>query len=158
MTISLQFLHNLSCLKTTSILICQIFCLSLNWGTLEAARTFGNLRVEKVCRVHDGDTFIADIGDIHPLIGSQISIRIGGIDSPEITDKRVEIKKLAVQARDYVAERLNHAGVIVLVNIQRDKYFRILADVHVDDCNLATELINLGLAKPYDGGKKPQWD
>lgn len=147
----------LASFRFSVILTVQLFCLSLQSNNLEAARSFGSLRIDKVCRVHDGDTFIVDIANIHPLIGSQISIRINRIDSPEVTDKREEVKKLALQARDYVAEKLNQAQTIELENIQRDKYFRILADVLVDGCDLATELITLGLAKPYDGGAKPQW-
>lgn len=124
---------------------------------LEAARTYGTLQVDKVCRVHDGDTFIADIAEVHPLIGMQISVRIAKIDAPEMTDKRTEIKQLAIQSRDYLSMRLEQAKIIELINIQRDKYFRILADVFIDGVDLAAELVDQGLAKPYDGGKKPQW-
>jgi micrococcal nuclease len=124
---------------------------------LEAKRTYGNLHVQKVDRVHDGDTFIVEIADVHPLMGTQVSVRINGIDTPEITDKREEVKWLAIQARDYVAKRLEGAQSIELLNVQRDKYFRILADVLVDGVNLAEELVEKGLAKRYDGGVKPQW-
>lgn len=110
-----------------------------------------------VDRVHDGDTFIAEIIGVHPIIGKEISIRIKGIDTPEVTDKRRDIKELALRARDYVAHRLQQAQVIELFDIQRDKYFRILADVYVDGVNLAEELILEGLAKPYDGKTKPEW-
>jgi endonuclease YncB( thermonuclease family) len=41
--------------------------------------------------------------------------------------------------------------------MQRGKYFRIVADVFVDGSNLGQELIERGLAKPYDGGTKPKW-
>lgn len=124
---------------------------------VEALRTYGSLTVSKVCRVHDGDTFIVDISGVHPLIGSEISVRIHKIDTPEITDKREDVKKLALQARDYVKERLSQSTVIELHNISRDKYFRILADVSVDGRDLAQELLELGLAKAYDGREKPQW-
>lgn len=124
---------------------------------LEAKRTYGHLHVQKVDRVHDGDTFIVEIADVHPLIGTQVSVRIHGIDTPEITDKREEVRLLAIQARDYVAKRLEGAQSIALLNVQRDKYFRILADVLVDGVNLAEELVEKGLAKRYDGGVKPQW-
>jgi len=125
--------------------------------SLEATHTYGNLFVEKLERVHDGDTFIVNIAHVHPLIGKEISVRINGIDSPEITDHRPNIKELAIKARDYVIERLKHAQVIELLNTRRDKYFRILADVEVDGVNLADELLREGLALPYDGGTKPIW-
>ena len=127
------------------------------WSCLEAKHTYGQLSVAKVDRVHDGDTFIVEIAGVHPLIGKEISIRINGIDSPEITDARDEVKRLAVEARDYVARRLQSATHIELLNVQRDKYFRILADVWVDGVDLAQELIEQGLAQPYDGKTKSPW-
>lgn len=143
--------------RSFAFLTCLTVSCFFSKESLEAARTFGGLQVSQVCRVHDGDTFIANIHDVHPLIGSQISIRIAKIDTPEITDKREEIKFLAIQARDYVINKLAHAKTIELVNMQRDKYFRILADVSVDGIDLANDLVAQGFAKPYDGGKKPQW-
>ena len=142
--------------------LCYVLSISILFSLfqsndLEAVRTFGKFDNVKVCRVHDGDTFIADIDGVHPIIGSEISIRIAKIDTPEITDTRNEIKQLAIQARDYVSAKLAHAKIIQLDNIKRDKYFRILADVFVDGESLAEELIAQGLAKPYNGKKKPEW-
>lgn len=118
---------------------------------------YGNLRVETVKRVHDGDTFIVDIAHVHPIIGKEISVRINGIDSPEITDKRENIRALAIKARDYVTQRLQKAKIIELNNVRRDKYFRILADVRLDGIDLASELLSENLAKPYLGKTKPIW-
>lgn len=124
---------------------------------LEAKSSYGNLMIKSVNRVHDGDTFIANIEGVHPLIGSDISIRIKGIDTPEITDHRQDIKDLALRAKEYVNQRLRHAATVELKDVQRDKYFRILADVLVDGNNIAQELVQLGFAKPYDGKAKPTW-
>ncbi len=141
----------------TSLLLLFFSLLFFNFPADASPRTFGVLRVNKVCRVHDGDTFIVDIANVHPIIGEQISIRIAKIDAPEVTDKREEIKKLALTAKEYLKNRLENARRIDLINIQRDKYFRILADVFVDGENVAAELVAEGLAKPYDGGTKPEW-
>ena len=139
----------------------NIICLSISFfacfGSIEAKQIYGNLCVKTVDRVHDGDTFIVGIDDVHPIIGKEISIRINGIDTPEITDKRPHIKKLAIKARDYAANLLHNAQKIELVNIQRDKYFRLLADVYVDGVNLGEELIQAGLAHTYDGHTKSKW-
>lgn len=126
-------------------------------SSIQAKQPYGNLRVETVKRVHDGDTFIVDIANVHPIIGKEISIRIQGIDTPEITDKRENIRALAMKARDYVKERLQKAKTIELNNIRRDKYFRIVADVWVDGKDLASDLLNANLAKPYFGKTKPIW-
>lgn len=134
-----------------------IFCFLIVSAALFAKHSYGNLTVDTVKRVHDGDTFIVDIADVHPIIGKGISIRIKGIDSPEITDHRPEVKELAIKAREYVKTRLAESSRIELNNIGRDKYFRILADVYLDGANLAEELLEEGLAVPYQGKKRPQW-
>jgi len=41
--------------------------------------------------------------------------------------------------------------------MQRDKYFRILANMIIDGISLADSLINNGLARSYDGGKRDGW-
>ncbi len=134
-----------------------VFIFLCNFLPLQAKQLYGNLCVKTVKRVHDGDTFIVDIANVHPIIGQDISVRIHGIDSPEITDKREEIHSLAFKARDYVKERLQNAKSIELNNVQRDKYFRLLADVRVDGADLASELLAKNLAKPYKGKTKPTW-
>lgn len=110
-----------------------------------------------VVSVHDGDTFSCDIAGYPPIIGHHIGIRINGIDTPEMKDKRPTVRELARKAKEFSEKRLMAAGMVELRNMQRDKYFRIVADVYVDGVDLGRELIDAGLAKPYDGGRKPQW-
>ena len=49
---------------------------------------------------------------------------------------------------------LKDTGKIVLKNLQRGKYFRLVGDVYVDEENLAVMLVEAGVAIPYSGGKK----
>ncbi len=60
----------------------------------------------------------------------------------------------AKQGKELVADILKDAETIDLKNIERGKYFRIVADVFVDGESLANELIEAGMAVPYDGGTK----
>ena len=53
--------------------------------------------------------------------------------------------------------KVRKARRIKLVDIQKPKYFRLLANVSLDGSDLGTELIEWGLAQPYDGGTKPKW-
>jgi endonuclease YncB( thermonuclease family) len=55
-------------------------------------------------------------------------------------------------------KRLREGKKIILKNMRRGKYFRIVADVIIDDVNLGDELLSQGLAQRYDGGKKPKWE
>ena len=43
---------------------------------------------------------------------------------------------------------------IDLENIERGKYFRIIADIKIDGKSLTRYLLKNGLAYSYDGGKK----
>ena len=111
-----------------------------------------------VVSVYDGDTFKVDLEGVHPLFGDNVSIRINGIDTPEIRGETDEVEALGRKARDFVETTLMGATQIELRNLQRGKYFRILADVYVNGQLLADALKEKGFAKDYDGeGPKPTW-
>lgn len=64
---------------------------------LASERTYGDLTAT-VVSVYDGDTMTVTIPDVPPLLGENIPVRVRGIDTPEMKDKRLEIHALAVQA------------------------------------------------------------
>ena len=120
-------------------------------------KTYGEAKVLEVTSVYDGDTFRANIEGFPAIIGERMAIRIAGIDTPEMRDKNPKVKELAQLAKQFTVKRLRDGKHIVLKNIQRGKYFRIVADVYIDGVSLGEGLIKAGLAKPYTGGKKPEW-
>jgi endonuclease YncB( thermonuclease family) len=134
-----------------------IVCLFFTFTTYAAEKLYGDANIVKVVSIYDGDTFKCSIKDYPAIIGDNIGVRIAGIDCPEMTDKRTAIKSLAQQAKQFTVARLREGKVINLLNIRRDKYFRIIADVKIDGKDLAQELITKGFAKPYDGGTKEAW-
>lgn len=110
-----------------------------------------------VVKVYDGDTIT--IVSRLPYEDSpyyKFSIRLAGIDTPEIKGKSEQEKIKAVQARDALATLILNKCVI-LKNIQTEKYGRILADVYLDDLHLNKWLIEQGHAVPYNGGTKGTW-
>jgi len=113
--------------------------------------------VSRIISVYDGDTFRVDIDALPEIVGKNIAIRILGIDTPEIQGKCEQEKLLAIKARDLARDYLNNAKSIHLKNLSRGKYFRLLADVFVDDFNLADALLEKGLAVKYSGKKKSSW-
>lgn len=117
-------------------------------------KNFGNLTVSEITSIYDGDTFRANIKDLHPLIGEHIGIRVSGVDTPEIRGKCEQEKKLARQAKQITVDFLRSAKVIELRNVKRGKYFRVVADVFGDNKSLTNVLLNSGLAVAYDGGTK----
>jgi len=135
------------------------FLLTLCLGifSVQAATGFGTVTVSKVISVYDGDTFRVDIDSLPPIVGKNIPIRLNGVDTPEIQGKCQYEKDLALKARNFVRSKLANAKVIKLTNLQRGKYFRVVADVMIDGDSLERELLENKLAYKYTGGKKSSW-
>lgn len=125
---------------------------------LAVPKIYGDAVVAEITSIYDGDTFRCNIDGYPEIVGERIGIRINGIDTPEMRDKRPAVKALARQAKQFTVQRLREGHQVVLRNMKRGKYFRIVADVYVDGSSLADELLQAGLAKPYDGGKKTKWE
>jgi endonuclease YncB( thermonuclease family) len=118
------------------------------------AKSFGDYSGAIYLRNYDGDTITFNLPGLHSIIGEKISIRVNGIDTPEIKGKCEKEKYDAQQVRDMVADILKDAEQITLKNMERGKYFRIAADVFVDGENLSEVLVGAGMAIRYSGGKK----
>ena len=140
-------------LKKISFYLLVCF-LSLN---TYAAKQYGSVTVSKVISVYDGDTFRVNIDSLPPIVGKNIPVRLEGVDTPEINGKCQYEKDLALEARDFVRSKLSNAVEILLNDLQRGKYFRIVAKVYIDGVSLEEELLQNGLAYQYNGGKKSNW-
>ncbi|MBI1362388.1 MAG: hypothetical protein GC134_00195 [Proteobacteria bacterium] len=109
-----------------------------------------------VVSVYDGDTFTV-LAYPWPGVVMHVSVRLMGLDAPEIRGKCQFEKDKAQEAK---ALTIANAGThVVLKNIRHDKYAgRVLADAYTTDGqSLADLLIAAGLARPYDGGKREPW-
>jgi len=116
--------------------------------------TYGDIAGAIYVKNYDGDTITVDLPGVHPLFGDDISVRINGIDTPERKGKCAKEKAQAMEAKALVADVLSNAKNIKLVDVGRDKYFRINATVIADSIDIGALLLHRGLAVPYDGGKK----
>ncbi len=105
-------------------------------------------------RNYDGDTITVDINYFPNLFGKEIGIRVNGIDTPEIRGKCQKEKDMAYIAKEVVRSVLVNSKRIDLINPQRGKYFRIVADVYADGVSISEELLKKGLAVPYYGRTK----
>jgi endonuclease YncB( thermonuclease family) len=137
------------------ILVLMFFALVAH--SSQAAPQYGTVTVSKVISVYDGDTFRVNIDSLPPIVGKNIPIRVNGVDTPEIRGKCQYEKNLALKARDFVRVKLANAKEIKLTNLQRGKYFRVVANVVVDGVSLEQELLDNKLAYSYDGGRKLSW-
>jgi len=109
--------------------------------------------------VYDGDTFMVNLYGLPEVFGNRIPVRVRGIDTPEIRGSQCEQERRnAREAKRFVEGYLSKAQRINLINVERGKYFRLIADVEVDGQNLAQLLLDAGLAQRYLGvGLKPDW-
>jgi endonuclease YncB( thermonuclease family) len=108
----------------------------------------------RVIKCYDADTIT--IASKLPYKESplyRLSVRLSGIDAPEIKGKSEEEKELAKQARDFVSNLILNKYVR-LENVESEKYGRILADVYIGDVHLNDLLIRERYAVKYGGGTK----
>lgn len=122
-------------------------------------KSYGELTQVEYIRTIDGDSVVFNIPGVHPILGDNISIRIRGIDTPEIRGKCKEEKMLAQEVKAYVQSAMERAIHINLENIERGKYFRIVADVLITDryntkMNISPLLIKSNYAVPYTGKER----
>ena len=105
---------------------------------------------------YDGDTIYVAIPGLPGEIAN-MSVRVRGVDTPEIRGKCESEKQLAQQARDYARKRLKTAKAVEFCEPEWGRYGgRVVASVRIDGSPLDLELIDNGLARPYDGKTKRQ--
>lgn len=114
--------------------------------------------VPKGTSVYDGDTFSADTLDCGWGVSvNKPKFRIARIDTPEKkwrakTDRE---RELALEAKAFLEKYLNESDqVLVYTEDGRGKYGRWLVEVVCDGVNVGDAMIEAGLARRYDGGKK----
>lgn len=116
------------------------------------------INVGKVIRVYDGDTFTM-ISKLPHTEGPiyRFSVRMNGIDSPEIKGKTTNEKELAKKSRDALS-KLILGKIVILKNVSTEKYGRILADVYIGDLCINEWMVENNFAVKYDGGTKERPD
>ena len=113
----------------------------------------------KVVKVYDGDTFTlaAKLPNTSGPV-YRFTVRLNGIDTPEIKGKTTTEKELAKRARDALHAVIMNK-IVVLKNVTTEKYGRLLAEVYVDETFCVNEyMITNKFAVKYDGGTKERPD
>ncbi len=121
-----------------------------------AAETIPGPVNARVISVYDGDTITVDALP-WPGLTMRTSVRLDGVDTPEIRGKCQEEKDLAIRARDFVRAKVG--TVVKLYQIRHGKYAgRVVARVKtVTGDDIATALISAGLGREYYGGRRESW-
>lgn len=129
----------------TIVILCILF------GT---ANAFPDIENVEFVKNYDGDTITVNIPDYPDIVGKGISVRILGIDAPEVKGKCSNEREKAQYFKVLVHKELSEAKSIKIVNVGRDKYFRILGDVIYDGKSLRDKLLSDRDIHSYDGDTK----
>jgi len=122
------------------------------------AHTYGPYPAQLV-RVIDGDTVELDVA-IWPGLVQRISLRLDGVNTPEKRGKGVTAceKAAAAKASEFTSRLLAGARSLIISGVRRGKYAgRVLGRLSADGRDLGQALIQAGMARPYDGGKRDKW-
>ncbi len=115
-----------------------------------------------VIKVYDGDTITvaARIPDMNNDVVYKFSVRLRGIDTPELRTKNAGEKRVAYIARNALRKRIL-GKTVHLSNISKGKYGRLVSDVHHEGTHLNGWMLSQRLAVTYTGGRKtppPSWE
>lgn len=106
---------------------------------------------------YDGDTITVRAW-IWPRQSVETSVRLAGIDAPELRGRCEAEKQAAQAARDRLNSLLSQASRIELHDIELDKYGgRVLARVVADGQDMAAAMAGEGHARPYAGDTRKSW-
>jgi len=115
---------------------------SLGWGWYTGGRITARLPAT-VIRDVDGDTVIARLAR-----GGTETVRMLGVDTPEVVDPRKPVQCFGHAASAYTASHLVGRRVTLELDAEpRDKYGRLLAYVLVDGHRFDDELLAGGYAR-----------
>ena len=109
----------------------------------------------RVIKVYDGDT-ITIATKVPGLENSEIykfSVRLNGIDTPEMKTKNQDEKNIAQLAQRALSEKILNKDVI-LKDVKTEKYGRLLCEVYLDNIHLNNWLLENRFAIAYGGGTK----
>ena len=107
-------------------------------------------------RVVDGDTIDVKL-DLGFDLKMQARIRFVGINAPESRTRDLVEKQKGLEAKRYVEDWLGNCDAVIIQTQldKKGKFGRILGTVlNAEGASLNDEMIALGHATPYEGGKR----
>ena len=133
----------------------KIFFVGFCIGLYVAAAVAVPARVDYIV---DGDTF-AGVATLEGGVDVTIRVRIRNVDTPEIHGDCEYERKMALRAKEKLAELIPVGTRVELSNIKDDKYLGRI-DANVADArgqDVGNALISLGLGRKYSGGRRKPW-
>ena len=108
-------------------------------------------------RIIDGDTFVATI-DLGFSTHRKETVRLAGINTPESRTRNLDEKKHGLRAKKELGDILTNTKELIIEVREVGKYGRALGVVYADGLNVNFELIDRGMAYPYDGEQKLNYE
>ena len=106
-------------------------------------------------KVIDGDSFIADIDLGFDIVLKSQSVRLDGIDTPELHSSDPVEQKQALLSKQALIDLISSSNLILQVSKNdRDKYGRILAIMISNGVNVNEHLSLHNYAVKYEGENK----
>lgn len=106
-----------------------------------------------ITRVIDGDTVEATVDCLFD-VKIDLTLRLFGIDTPELTSKVPEERNTAKLAKTRLIHLVEGKVIKIVSYKEKEKYGRYLAELIVAGVNINEVLVKEGLAKAYFGGAK----
>jgi len=104
--------------------------------------------VKEVLSVPRPDTLIVNVSIWPDLFGKEIPVVLDGVLIPKLNGKCSEERRLAEKALDFVKEQVKNAVNVSLHQMKRDRFFKIRAEVFVNDHSLQEAMLKAGFAVP----------
>jgi endonuclease YncB( thermonuclease family) len=116
----------------------------------------------EVIKVTDGDTLVCKMRPAWPAPVHPTHVRIVGVDTPESSSAFAKCPKEVKLGKIAKAEMQRRVPIGTKIEIEwsgvREKYGRVLGDAVLPGGERWSRvLIESGMARPYDGGKKSDW-
>lgn len=98
-----------------------------------------------------------------PVFGDGLPIRLLNIDTPELRSRcktpelKDEEKRLGRISRDYLIDQLQQATAIQITHLERGSFFRVVADVYVDNRWLNERMVAAGHAVGVYDNSSADW-
>jgi len=118
-----------------------------------------NLGKYRVVRVIDGDTLEITAPNLPKELGDKLSLRVRGVDTPEMNGKCDKETQKAEEAKQFVEKTLEGASTVVVLVEKWGKFGgRVIGDVLINEQRLSKILLDRGLGVSYNGrGEKHDW-
>lgn len=106
-----------------------------------------------IVKTVDGDTVRVAMNWLAPPLGPLVSVRIDGVDTPELSRPKCDEEREAAEAaRNFVADAITDSARVYLRECKRGKYAgRMVCSISLDGIDLASLLVEAGHARFYSG-------